>query len=335
MAVQGRAKSKASVRRFGRQGAAAMAMSSAPGLAAVLKTQSSGPTPAGDPDPDEGLLRYDGLSGRLSPNARAGGAELATKVTSTGAAPLLVVRVAAAKVPSGADLMVSAAVFNQRGRPIQPDSIVAVVAANGALPAPELPMQPAAGGGFELRVPIPERPVTFGWAVRARGEMQGGLFDRVAAGAFRASAAGGRIDATAARVEKRNGDLELTAPAEIHVPGTYWVYAELWGGPGGTRPIAFARRRFEDLGTGSRALSLSFGGAIIRHSRIDGPYLMRNLRIQQNDGCDSGSEEEEPIPCLPPTAAYRAEEFDADAFGRDLRFVPPRRSRGAAFRRHR
>src|SRR5258705_10033764 len=110
--------------------------------------------------------------------------------------------------------MISAAVFNQRGRPIQSDSIVAVLTANGALPAPELPMQPAAGGGFELRVPIPARPVTFGWGVRARGELQGGLFDLVAAGAFRASAAGGSSYATAARAEKRNEDLAFGAQPE-------------------------------------------------------------------------------------------------------------------------
>jgi len=280
-------------------------------LAVVLKTQSSGPTSAGDPDPVGGLLRYDGLSGRLSPNARPGGTEPGTKVTSAARAPILVVRVSTEKVPFGTNLVISAGVFNERGKTVAPASVVAVVVENGALPAPEMPMQPARGGQFELRMPVPAQPVTFGWAVRARGEIQGGLFDRVAAGAFRALAGGARIDATAARLEKRNGDLELTVPAEIHLPGTYWVYAELWGGAGGKRPIAFARRQFEGLGAGVRALSLAFGGAIIRHSRIDGPYLVRNLRIQRSDGCDSASEEEEPIRSLPPTGAYRADEFEA------------------------
>ena len=35
--------------------------------------------------------------------------------------------------------------------------------------------------------------------------------------------------------------LVVTTSAVIERPGTYWAYAELWGGVDGNRPIAFAR----------------------------------------------------------------------------------------------
>jgi hypothetical protein len=245
-----------------------------------------------------------------------------------------VIRVTSEKVPAGREMAISAALLDARGAAVQPASIIAVVAVNGALPARERPMQPVAAAGhqFELRVPVLGRAVTFGWAVRAKGEFEGGLFDRVAAGAFRARRAGGGMDASAARVEKRNGDLELIVPAGIQDPGTYWVYAELWGGAGGTRPIAFARRRFENVCAGARVLSVTFSGAIIRQSGIDGPYLVRNLKVEHGDG-EAAPEEEEAVPSLPPTAAYRAAEFDADTFKRELRLAPLARRRPVAIRR--
>jgi hypothetical protein len=242
---------------------------------------------------------------------------------------VLAIQVKTEKSASGLDLVISAAVADRRGVPVRPFSVVAVVAANGELPAPEMPMQLVNGTDhrFELRVSAPARPVTFGWAVRARGQIEDQRFDRVAAGALRAQRAGGRIDAAAARVEQRSGNLELIVPAEIDAPGTWWVYAELWGGPAGTRPIAFGRRRFENISAGSRALSVSFSGAIIRHSAIDGPYVVRNVRMQQGEG--AAAAEEEPIQALPPTAPWRAAEFDADSFRREFRMAPAARSRAA------
>ena len=283
MAVQGRAKSAAGIRRF--EGVR-------PHLAAVQ-----------DPGPGEAILRLDGRSGRLSPCARPAGGS----VTSAGGAPILTVEVTTISVPGGAETLISAAMLDGEGRPVQPACIVAVVVAEGVPPVPEQPMQLAAEAGqFELRLRTPVRPETFGWAVRARGALDGQRFDRVAAGAFQAQA-GGRIDASAARVEQQRGDLQLTVPAEIRQAGAYCMYAELWGGPAGTRPIVFARQQFEDLPAGVRPLSLSFAGAIIRHTGIDGPYLVRNLQLQPIDG--TARDEQEPIPSLPPTAAYRAADF--------------------------
>ncbi len=147
----------------------------------------------------------------------------------------------------------------------------------------------------------------FDYAVLARGALEGERFERAAAGAVQVNAAGARIEAKDARVARRAGDLALTVPAYIDRPGTYWMYAELWGGEDGTRPIAFARQRFEGMAAGARPLTISFGGAIIRQSGIDGPYLVRNIRFQQVDSCPP--REQEPIASLAPTQAWRATDF--------------------------
>jgi len=218
--------------------------------------------------------------------------------------------VARAALQAGAEIVIRAALVDEQGAPVSPLSIVAAIAEHGSAPIPDRPMRPVEGADhqFELRLRAPKQPGTFDYIVMARGVFEGEGFDRAAGGAFHVNAAGGRIDASAARVEKHAGDLELTVPARIEMPGTYWMYAELWGGEEGTRPIAFARQRFEGLTSGARPLSISFGGAIIRHSAVDGPYLVRNLRFQQVDSFPP--QEQEPVPVLAPTQAYRATEFN-------------------------
>jgi hypothetical protein len=263
-----------------------------------------------DPGPGEEVLRYDGRSGRLSPNARPDGTEVTTKVASAGPAPALVVWVPSIRVQAGAEVVIHAAIVDRDGAPVAPASIVAAVARHGSPAGPELSMQPveAQDHQFELRLRAPAEAGTFDYVVLARGALEGEPFERAAAGAFHVNAAGARIEAKDARVERRAGDLALTVPAYIDRPGTYWMYAELWGGEDGTRPIAFARQRFEGMATGARPLTVSFGGAIIRHSGIDGPYVVRNVRFQQVGSFPP--QEQEPIAVLGPTQAWRANDFD-------------------------
>jgi hypothetical protein len=263
-----------------------------------------------DPGPGELILRYEGRSGRLSPNARPDGADVTTKVTSAGNAPTLVIWVPSLRIQAGAEVVIHAALVDEGGAPVQPDSIVAVLARHGAPPGPELPMQrvSASDHQFELRARAPAEPAIFDYVVRARGSLHGEAFDRAAAGAFHVNASGGRLDVAAARVEKRGGDLALVIPAHVEQAGTYWMYAELWGGPGGTQPVAFARERFERTPPGDRPLSISFGGAIIRAAGIDGPYVVRNLRFQQVDAFPP--QEQEPVAALSPTQAFRAQDFE-------------------------
>jgi len=263
-----------------------------------------------DPGPGEMILRYEGRSGRLSPNARPDGSEVTTKVTSLGPAPTLVIWVPSLRVQAGAELVIHAALLDEGAVPVRPESMVAVIARHGDVPGMEVPMQavPAPDHQFELRLRAPREPALFDYVVRARGTFHGEPFDRAAAGAFHVNAAGARLDVATARVEKRGGDLLLVVPAHVEQAGTYWMYAELWGGPGGTQPVAFARERFERTVPGDRSFSISFGGGIIRAAGVDGPYIVRNLRFQQVDAFPP--QEQDPVAALSPTPAFRAQEFE-------------------------
>ena len=172
----------------------------------------------------------------------------------------------------------------------------------------------ATDGGFVLRfkAAAPDAPsatpVSFDYVVQAQGQVLGEAFARTATGSFLVHSGGGHLDPAGARVERRGGNLVLEVPASIDRPGTYWMYAELWGGAGFASPIAFARDRFEGLPAGDRPLSIFFGGAVLRARGLDGPYLVRNLRFDQVDAFPP--QEEEPIAQLPPTAAFRARDFN-------------------------
>jgi hypothetical protein len=87
-----------------------------------------------------------------------------------------------------------------------------------------------------------------------------------------------------AQILRVAGDLVLDAEVRLDRAGTYWAYAELWAGPDGSRPIAFARRRFPHLGPGLHSIRLLFGGAVIREANADGPYRIRRLILNQVDG---------------------------------------------------
>ena len=280
----------------------------------ALKTQQSAagtpipnfkPEPgADDPGPgEEYIQRYQGRSGRLSPNARPDGAEVTTRIPSVGPAPALVIWVPSVRVQAGAQVVIHATVLDEAGAPLVPESLGAAIAPQGGKPGPEQALLPAAPGEFALAVRAPP-PGQYEFQVRATGTFHGEPYARAAGGAFMVHAAGGHLEAAAARCEKRGGDLALLIPAQIDQPGNYWMYAELWGGPAGSRPIAFARDRFEHLPAGARTLSISFGGAVLHDSGIDGPYLVRNLRFQQVDAFPP--QEQEPVPQLPPTQAFLA-----------------------------
>ena len=307
-----RAEREKGVERREREPAAEAARSGAAALKLVPPVETRLPPARGndDPGPGEEILRYDGRSGRLSPNASPDGTEITTKVASSGPAPTLIVWVPSLRVQAGAEVVIKAAIVDEAGAPVAPASIVASIALHGSPPGAELPLHPveAPDHQFELRLRAPAEPGMFDYVVLARGELEGERFQRAAAGTFQVNAAGARIEAKDARVERRAGDLALTVPAYIDRPGTYWMYAELWGGEDGTRPIAFARQRFEGIAAGARPLTIAFGGAIIRHSGIDGPYLVRNLRFQQVDSFPP--QEQEPIASLAPTQPWQATDFN-------------------------
>ena len=150
-------------------------------------------------------------------------------------------------------------------------------------------------------------PTPVRYLVRARGKLDGTDFERSAGGIFYVHRPGGRLLVEAAKLAPRDGDLRMEVPAVIDRAGTYFVYAELWGGPGGGSPIAFARERLPALPAGKRQLSLLFGGKILLASGIDGPYVVRNVRFQQVD--THPPHESDPVPALPPTPPRAASSF--------------------------
>lgn len=89
-------------------------------------------------------------------------------------------------------------------------------------------------------------------------------------------------------------ELNVDFAFSVNQPGTYFAYAELWGGARGEHPIAFARRRLQNLVAGRQAVSLGFSGEIIgkaiaRLSRNDSRavstrFLLRHLVVEQVDG---------------------------------------------------
>jgi len=276
------------------------------------------PPGADDPGPGPWIDRYDGRSGRLSPSARPEGADPTTRVESPGGPPTLVVWVPTIRVQAGREVVLHAALIDESGAPVALESIVASLARRGGPASAELPLVPAPPGSthhFELRLRAPDAdprsadpaPAAFDYTVQARGTWQGEPYVRTAAAGFLVHSAGGGVDPATAHAERRGDDLALLFEARVERPGTYWAWAELWGGPEGTEAVAFARERFEGLGSGVRPLALVFGGAIIRDAGVDGPFIVRNLRWQQVDAFPP--QEQDPIAQLPPTQAFRARDF--------------------------
>src|SRR4029079_17264225 len=80
------------------------------------ETRNPGVAGNDDPGPGELILRYEGRSGRLSPNARPEDAEVTTKIASPGPSPTLVVWVPSLRVQAGAEGPVHAALGRHAGR---------------------------------------------------------------------------------------------------------------------------------------------------------------------------------------------------------------------------
>jgi hypothetical protein len=164
------------------------------------------------------------------------------------------------------------------------------------------PPAPAGRGGIDTPA-----PAAFRYLVRARGRLAGVAFTRTAGGLFYLHRPGGRLQTARSEVTRREGDLVVTSTAVIDRPGTYWAYAELWGGAEGERPIAFARERLPNLRAGRHPVQLRFGGLIVRDSGVDGPYLVRNIQFKQVD--THPPHEADPVAALPATPPWPATDF--------------------------
>jgi hypothetical protein len=282
------------------------------------------PVPASGPGPE--LLAYGGRSGRLPADRAVAPVEPRAESRSTQGRPALTVWLPSLRA-TAAGTTVNARVDGGGGRLQDVQAEVALASQPEAIPTAFSAMPPASGGssGDSVEFALPYRPdpallaraaapgdrppppTAVRYLVRARGTLDGAAFERTAGGIFYVHRPGGHLRAPAAEVVREEGDLRVKVDAVIERPGTYFVYAELWGGPGGDRPIAFARERLTGLERGTRQLSLLFGGKIVKDSGVDGPYVVRNLRFQQVD--THPAHEADPVAALPPTPPYRARDF--------------------------
>ncbi len=273
------------------------------------------PTSAG---PGPHLLRYQGRSGQLPPGSLARAAAV-VETTSVEKQPELRVWLPSLRVtPAGTTVF---ARLRAPGRPLH-DLIVEIGTAAG-LQAPTrfAPMKTLRDGAepeFSFRFEAPRAvaggsgvetppPAAIRYLVRARGRLEGVPFARSAGGQFYLHQPGGHLEMEGTEVARKGGDLVVETTALIERPGSYWAYAELWGGSDGDRPIAFARERLVDLGAGHHPLTLRFGGLIVRDSGVDGPYVVRNLQFKQVD--THPPHEAEPQAALPVTPPWRSTDF--------------------------
>jgi hypothetical protein len=92
----------------------------------------------------------------------------------------------------------------------------------------------------------------------------------------------------------------------VERPGRYWAGGQLWGGDGGNTPIAFSQHPLGFLPAGVHRVELLFGGQIIRDGAIDGPYVIRNIHLNQ---VDSLPPQQAQVVSEATTPPFRASEF--------------------------
>lgn len=84
------------------------------------------------------------------------------------------------------------------------------------------------------------------------------------------------------RDANRNGQLVLSVPVNILKAGYYKFDANLVQQEGDKAPVASAT--FEgDLQTGNQTIEIVFFGKVIKDSKLDGPYVVRNIRGMRNN----------------------------------------------------
>jgi hypothetical protein len=277
----------------------------------------------GDEGPGPYLLRYDGRSGRMSRTARPLGGDT-TKISSQGGDPVLTVWADSMRIPSNGSAMLHATLVTRGGELIFPDRISVHVSRTDALTEGfEREMLPSstvgstrfdaefkATGNFAPHAhPDGKRdpPVGINYVVTAEGTWNDQPYKRRAANLIFCHEPGAALAADSAHVTNHDGNLMLNFRTDVTRAGNYWAYAELWGGPDGDRPVAFARQQVPGLSAGPHDIELMFGGQIIADSGVDGPYTIRNAHI--DDVGTIPPHQAEPVAVLASTPAYHSTDF--------------------------
>jgi hypothetical protein len=279
----------------------------------------------GDEGPGKHFERYNFRSGRMAANILPEDAHPQTHVKSSFGRPQLTVWAESGRVPVGGRVKIFATLFDDKNVALRPSDFSVTVASmfgtkisqKGVL----TPMAASQNGVweyewfaqpslFEMTKPGSDSiaaPVELNVVVRATGTLGSEHYERSAATMLSVDSPGGKFLADKMGVSKSGGDIELAIEAEITRPGTYWMHAELWGGSNGDVPIAFGVDRLEHVRAGHLKHTLLFGGAIIRDRKIDGPFKVRNIRLNQVDTLPP--HESDPIDELAPTPAWLAADF--------------------------
>ena len=281
-----------------------------------------GPMPSSGTGPGPHIGRYGGHSGRLPATLSLAAAEPTTRIDSVESNPTLQVWVPSVRVTARGTTIFARLIDDPAAPAAVSPPLVAIAAADQE-PSDFLPMQAAesgaAGPAHEFRkgfVPPPAPaapgsllpPRQFRYVVVVKGARGGEPFERRAGGLFFVHDPRAQLDPASAQVAPEAGDLVLRVDAQVERAGTYYVYAELWGGRGdGQQAIAFARDRLTGVPAGVRSIELRFGGRILAGAHVDGPYTVRNLRLQQVD--THPAHEADPIAALPATPAWPSARF--------------------------
>jgi hypothetical protein len=268
---------------------------------------------------------YGGRSGRLSPNAEPRVSNEPIKNVSQGKGPKLIVWTAKLRVSQGQPATIRAIVADDSGQLVKPDSVSIAIAPGGQAKTADPQPMPAAPSGDESQfvyayTPPAGSPATapntggriappqeYEFIIRAAGSSQGASYERVAGGYFLVQDSGARLDPSKTAIDFVRGNLELSVGVQVGRTGTYMASAELWAGTDGDKPVAFARQRLEGLPPGDQQVTLLFGGKVIHDAALDGPYVVRNVRLSQVDSIPP--HDSDPIEALPKTRDYRAQDF--------------------------
>lgn len=281
------------------------------------------PGPASDPgtyDPGPGeefIERYQGRSGRLSPHTSIHNTRTSLPVASRMAPPNVMAWTPSTIVSPGETIVIHAMVRGRHSEDVTPSTLeVTVVDGTDPSAGTAAAMTPGDGDYTYAYTVTPEaHPIVEGAAppiatfvVRATGTYEGESYSRSAVGTFNVHRPGARLDTDRAQASQRGSDIVVTVPVLIERPGAYFGLAELWGGPDGAQPVAFGRDRGEYAEPGEQVFTFLFGGAVIRQSGVDGPYVVRNVRFMQVDTIPP--HQQSPTEELLTTPGWQSSEFE-------------------------
>jgi hypothetical protein len=291
----------------------------APALSRSDRDDWQQPPPVGT-GPGPRLARNGGHSGRLPATLSLAAAEPTTRIDSSEGNPALQVWVPSIRV-TARGTTVHARINDDPAAPAVTTAPLVAIAPVDEEPGDFAAMVPAGPGEFakDFIPPPPRRsagtlapPREYRFVVVLRGTRNGAAFERQAGGLFFVHDPRASLDPASAKVIPEGGDLVMRIEAQFDRAGTYFVYAELWGGGdgtagSGTEAIAFARDRLAHVEPGARTLELRFDGAVLADAHVNGPYMIRNLRLQQVD--THPAHESDPVRALPPTPAWPSKSF--------------------------